>query len=159
LDRIAALRPLGGTFEVPEEFRVSRFLEDAWSLYQGESRREMVIYFDRSLTALIGNAHYHEGETIARLRTGDLEYRVTLAHVEEIARWVVSFGGLAKAVSPPELVMRVREIAGGAAAAHSLEAAEVHGNDIAEVEVEPLGGLRRPRKAARDVRSRRSFPG
>ncbi len=118
LDRVAAVRMREETFAAPEGFDLEEFLGHAWSLYRSEEPREMVIRFDAKLAPLVGNARHHEGERIERLPDGGLEYRVTLAHLEEIARWVVTFGGDAQAIAPPELVDRVAEIANGAAAAH-----------------------------------------
>jgi predicted DNA-binding transcriptional regulator YafY len=43
---------------------------------------------------------------------------VTLSHLDEIARWVVGFGGEAVAREPGELAGRVRELADRAMAAH-----------------------------------------
>lgn len=118
MDRIANLRQLDAHFKPPGEFRIEAFLRNAWSLFHGDEAREIVIHFDSSLAPLIGNARHHEGERMARLPGGAIEYRVMLAHVEEIARWVVTFGGLARAIQPPELVARVAELADGAAEAH-----------------------------------------
>ncbi len=118
LDRIAGVRDLGGNFVRPPEFDVERFLESAWSLHHGEPRHEVSIRFEASLAPLIANARHHAGERIERLADGALEYRVKLADLEEIARWVAGFGGRAVALEPREFVDRVRALAEGVAAAH-----------------------------------------
>ena len=53
---------------------------------------------------------HHPDERVERLGNGGLEYRVTLSHVGEIARWIVSFGGQARAVAPPALVRIVADM-------------------------------------------------
>jgi predicted DNA-binding transcriptional regulator YafY len=38
-----------------------------------------------------------------------IEFQATLSGLEEITRWVLSWGSKAKVLGPPELVKRVRE--------------------------------------------------
>lgn len=119
LDRVGGIRTLPGSFAPPQQFDLDEFLEGAWSLHHGASRHEVLLRFDASLAPLIANARHHGGERVERLADGTLEYRVTLADVEEIARWVVGFGGKAVALAPDALVARVREIADGVVATHA----------------------------------------
>ena len=119
VDRIARVHQRDERFEYPEDFNLARALRGAWSLYFGEPLQEVVIHFDRSLAPLIGNARHHDDEEVSRLPGGDLEYRVPLAHLDEIARWIVTFGGKARAVAPPALIEMVSDIARGAAQEHA----------------------------------------
>ncbi len=52
--------------------------------------------------------------TLRQLDGGDIEYRVRLSHLDEIARWVVGFGGEVRVEEPEALRAKVREIAEGA---------------------------------------------
>jgi predicted DNA-binding transcriptional regulator YafY len=118
LDRIRHVRQTGDLFLRPEGFDVDAWLASAWSLYSGGEPREIVIHFAPSLAPLVENARHHEGERVTRLPDGSAEYRVTLGHIEEIARWIAAFGGKAKAIAPEELVERVTDMAAGLLAAH-----------------------------------------
>jgi predicted DNA-binding transcriptional regulator YafY len=64
-------------------------------------------------------AQHHPSERKRRLEDGRLEYRVDVGALDEIARWIVGFGGTARVIAPDELVERVREIAAGAASVHT----------------------------------------
>jgi predicted DNA-binding transcriptional regulator YafY len=121
LDRIASVRAAGSLFDPPADFDLESFLGGAWSLYhgQGGELREVVIRFDASLAPLIANARHHEGERVARLADGDLEYRVELRNLDEIARWIAGFGGHAVATAPPELIAKVRELGEGVVREHA----------------------------------------
>ncbi len=118
VDRTDSVRETGEVFGMPAEFDLGQELRTAWSIYRGETLHEIVIRFDSSLAPLIGNARHHEDERVSRLSGGDLEYRVTLSHLEEIARWVVTFGGRASVIAPKELATMVARIAEGALRAH-----------------------------------------
>jgi len=120
LDRIRSVRVTSDYFLRSKDFDVEGWLANAWTLYHGDEAFEVVIWFDASLAPLIENARHHEGEATRRLEDGRVEYRVTVSHVEEIARWIAGFGGGAVAVEPEALVTRVREIAEGVGRAHAL---------------------------------------
>lgn len=120
LDRISEARPLAGTFTRPA-FDIDAFLKSTWAVYRGRQLHDIVIHFDPSLAPLIEQGFHHPTETLTKLGNGRLEYRVQLSHLDEIARWIVSFAGKAQAVQPPPLVTLVHDIAAAARAAHDPE--------------------------------------
>ena len=109
LDRISKADALGGTFE-PPDFDLDEHLQHTWGVYRGRELHAIVIHFDAALAPLIEAGAHHPGERIERLGNGGLEYHVTLSHLGEIARWIVSFGGQARAVAPPALVQIVADL-------------------------------------------------
>lgn len=117
LDRIVEVKCLKGTFDRPA-FDLDAFLQATWGVYRGRSLHEVVVHFDSSLEPLIQQGVHHPEERISLLENGSLEYRVTISHLDEIARWIVGFAGAARAVEPPALVTRVAEIARGAYERH-----------------------------------------
>ena len=117
LDRVVEAKRLVGTFDRPP-FDLDAFLQQTWSVYRGRTLHEVVIHFDASLAPLIQQGAHHPGERIKKLKNGRLQYRVTISHLDEIARWIVGFAGTARAVGPPALVARVTEIAAGAYERH-----------------------------------------
>lgn len=118
LDRIARSRVSERTFDRPADFDLDDYLRDAWGVYRGEGSWDVVIHFDRALAPLIENARHHRGEKKKRLPSGQIEYRVRVGHLDEIARWVAGFAGKARAVEPGDLVERVRELGAGVVVAH-----------------------------------------
>jgi predicted DNA-binding transcriptional regulator YafY len=112
LDRIEALRPTDLHFD-PPPFDLDAYLEHSWEIFRGKRRHQVVLRFHPDLAPLLRHARHHHGETLQETVDGDLEYRVTLNHLDEIARWIVGFGGRCRVVEPEELERRVREIAEG----------------------------------------------
>jgi proteasome accessory factor B len=125
LDRISAVLPIGQSFQRPADFDVGRWFQQSWGVEAlvGSSREEneVHIHFAASVAPLIEHARHHPSESKARRSDGSLDYFVTLGPLEEIARWIVGFGGNAVALAPPFLVDRVCAIAAGAARAHVKE--------------------------------------
>lgn len=117
LDRIAEAQPAGGAFP-PPEFDLDEFLRHAWILFLGGAVQEVVVHFDASLAPLIEAGRHHPEEQVTARDDGVLEYRCSVGHLGEIARWIVGFGGLARAVEPPTLVAEVADMARRAHEAH-----------------------------------------
>jgi predicted DNA-binding transcriptional regulator YafY len=110
LDRISGVRELGGRFD-PPGFALDAYLETSWGILRGQESFEVVLRFAPEVAALLEHARHHEGERRQRLPGGSLEYRVRVSHLDEVARWVVGFGGKCVVVEPEELRRRVREVA------------------------------------------------
>jgi len=113
LDRVRGVRPGEGAFRVPGDFDLDRFLADAWSVYVGPDRHDVHLRFDAELAVLVENAQYHDGELKTRRSDGTIDYRVTVSNLDELARWVVGFGGACRVVGPTELKAIVRRLASG----------------------------------------------
>ena len=102
----------------PTDFDLTEFLKHSWGIYHGRTVYEVVIHFDAALAALLEESTHHPDQRVVRLGNGDLEYRVSLSHLEEVARWIVGFAGAARAVEPPTLVDLVADMAARAHDAH-----------------------------------------
>ena len=115
LDRITGVKPTQDRFEVSADFDLETLFEHSWSVYRGGRRNyTIVLHFDGALGALLENAQHHHRESIQKLVDGDIEYRVTLSHLDEVARWVVGFGGACRVIEPEALRQKVAELAQGA---------------------------------------------
>jgi predicted DNA-binding transcriptional regulator YafY len=111
LDRISGIRRRDEHYEVPGDFDLERFLEDAWSLVVGKQKQEIELHFDAAVGPLLLNARHHPGETVEELADGSIRYRVTLSSLSEIAAWVLTFGGQCRVVQPAELRARIEQAA------------------------------------------------
>lgn len=142
LDRISAIGLLDQPAARPQDFDLEGFLGGAWEVFFGRQRHEVVLEFAPALAPLVRNARHHEGETLRALPSGAHEYRVTLNALDEIARWVVGFGGAVRVVAPEELRRRVVHMA--------RQLLDIHGEAV-----RPAVGARVAEPAAAPVRGRR----
>ena len=117
LDRIGAVLPIGQSFD-RDEFDAERWFEHSWGVNASSEAHDVWIVFEPSVAPLIEAGQHHPGERKRRLDDGRLDYRARVGPLEELARWIAGFGGVAVAMSPRALVDRVHTIASGAAAAH-----------------------------------------
>ena len=140
LDRIADADRLEGRF-APPDFDLAEFLKHSWGIYHGRTVYDVVIHFDAALAALLEESTHHPDQRVARLGNGDLEYRVSLSHLEEVARWIVGFAGAARAVEPPALVELVADMAARAHEAHRRDDAPAPSGGQRDLpHVDPEGG-------------------
>ena len=117
LDRIAEVKRFDTRFTRPP-FNLDDFLQHTWSVYRGTALQRIVIHFDPAVAPLLEQATHHPDEKVQRLPDGALEYTVQLSHLDEIARWILGFGGLARAVEPRALVDLVAGMASRVHARH-----------------------------------------
>ena len=117
LDRIADVKLLEAHFSRPA-FNLDEFLQHTWSVYRGTALQRIVIHFDAAVAPLLEQATHHPDEQVGRLPDGSLEYVVHLSHLDEIARWILGFGGLARAAEPRALVELVTAMADRVHARH-----------------------------------------
>lgn len=110
-DRIRELEPLDARFQIPEAFSLDDYLENAWNVFRGRRAHQVVLRFDGNLAPLIRNAQHHASEEVQAVAGDELEYRVRLSHLDEIARWVVGFGGRCRVVKPQALRRKVCKLA------------------------------------------------
>ena len=109
--RILEVRATGRTFEAPQKFSVERQLRDSFGVRSGQKEQKVVVRFDHSVADFIREKKWHGSQHLRELRNGEVELSLTLSGLVEIQRWVLSWGGNAVVIRPPELVKAVREAA------------------------------------------------
>jgi proteasome accessory factor B len=87
-----------------------------WS-YAGEEKRkhEVHIRFEGYAARIVAERQWHPTQAIRKLKPDGsvIEFQADLSGLEEITRWVLSWGSKARVLGPPELVDRVaREVEG-----------------------------------------------
>ena len=120
LDRISGTKGTQATFELPPDFSVDDFLDSSWKIITGDGQHKVHLRFDKSLAPLIMNARHHPGEKVTKRKDGSVDYKVELSSLEEIARWVVGFGGKCKVVGPRELQELASNLGHAVIAAHGI---------------------------------------
>jgi predicted DNA-binding transcriptional regulator YafY len=71
----------------------------------------VVIRFDPRVTDFVREKRWHASQQLRELREGGVELRMRLSSLSEVERWVLSWGGNAVVVQPPELARAVKQAA------------------------------------------------
>lgn len=109
--RILAIRPTGRTFERSPKFSLEKELRDSFGVHSGQGEYAVTIGFNARAADYIREKKWHDSQRLRELKNGNVELDLKLSSLVEIERWVLSWGGDAWVVRPPELAEAVRRSA------------------------------------------------
>ena len=114
LPRMRAVKATAMRFQVPADFSVSRYLGQSFGVFSapaGARPQRVRIRFDAWAARLIGERVWHESQLLRPLAGGEVELAVELGSLEEIERWILSWGEHAEVLAPRRLRLRLGETA------------------------------------------------
>jgi len=109
LPRIHSPKLSGKTFDRPRGFSAEKELKGGFGVFSGKGRHKILIQFDAFAARLVRERDWHPTQRIRELKNGYLELQMTLGALEEIERWVLSWGDHAKVLAPPSLAQSVKK--------------------------------------------------
>lgn len=112
VSRISAIEPTPLHFTVPAGFSLDAVFAGSWYVFGGEPR-EIGVRFSSRVARLIRERVPHPGQQIQTFRDGAVFYRATVKNLDEVAWWLVQYGGDAVVSFPDELREKVIAIATG----------------------------------------------
>jgi predicted DNA-binding transcriptional regulator YafY len=118
LSRLAKPAVTAEHFEKPKDFDPDKYLEGSFTVMKGDKEQEVVIEFDAWAADLVRGRQWHSSQEMTDRPDhpeGGLTLRMRLNSLEEIERWVLSWGTHAKVVEPAALRERVRKTAAAVA--------------------------------------------
>lgn len=109
LPRIRDVRVTKTKFRRPLDFSIGRFLGESFGVFARPSKAKysVRIQFDAFAAPRIEERQWHPSQRIKKLRDSGVELSLTLGNLEEIERWILSWGSHAEVLSPPELKQRI----------------------------------------------------
>ncbi|MDB6121682.1 MAG: Helix-turn-helix, type 11 domain protein [Pedosphaera sp.] len=109
--RMKAVRLTGKTFERPQKFSLDKRLRDSFGVHSAQGEFQVVIRFKETVADYIREKKWHDSQQLIELKDGSVELNLKLSSLEEIERWVLSWGGNAVVIKPPELAQMVKKSA------------------------------------------------
>jgi len=110
LPRIGTPRRTGARFKRPANFSIGKFLDSSFGVFQSEGRTTVRIRFQPFAAQLVRERVWHHSQKVKELRDGGLELQLQLGSLEEIERWILSWGDQAEVLEPAKLRERLLEI-------------------------------------------------
>ena len=111
LPRMRSVKNTGTHFRRPADFSIAEHLGDSLGVFKGKGRHKVRIRFDAFAARLVSERQWHASQKMRSLPGGGLEVTMELGSLEEIGRWVLSWGEHATVVEPVELKVRICGIA------------------------------------------------
>lgn len=109
LARVREARVTGRTFDRPRNFSAEKELKSGFGVFGGSGRHSVKIRFDGFAARLVRERDWHPSQKIRETKGGEIVLEMTLGALEEIERWILSWGDHAKVLSPKELVDSVKK--------------------------------------------------
>jgi proteasome accessory factor B len=109
LPRIRNVRRSKTRFSRRIDFSIGRYLEQSFGVFARptKTKHTIRISFDTFAAPRIEERQWHPSQKIKQLRNGGIELSLTLGNLEEIERWILSWGNHAEVLAPAELKMRI----------------------------------------------------
>ena len=111
LTRMSRVEVTPRTFIRPADFSIGQHFGGSFGVFKGEGNFEVVVRFDPFAARLIRERFWHTSQTTRELPGKKIELTLHLNSLEEVERWILSWGDHATVTSPPELVDRIRTVA------------------------------------------------
>lgn len=111
LARLSAPRLLSQRFVPPADFHPDAYLRGSFSVLKGDADYEVVIEFDAWATDLARGRRWHPSQSFTELPGAGSRLRLRLSTLEEVERWVLSWGAHATVIRPRVLARRLSDTA------------------------------------------------
>ena len=95
------------TFERPRGFSAAKELKGGFGVFAGTGKYLVKIRFDSFASRLVRERDWHPTQKFREAKGGEIELEMTLGALEEIERWVLSWGDHAKVLAPKILIESV----------------------------------------------------
>lgn len=109
--RIKSIRETGKVFLRQQKFSLESRLRNSFGVQSGRGSFEVVLRFHERVADYIREKKWHDSQELRNLDDGGVELRMKLSSLAEVERWVLSWGGHAVVLRPPELAQSVRQAA------------------------------------------------
>jgi proteasome accessory factor B len=109
--RIRSVKLTGQTFVRLQRFSLDQRLRDSFGVQSGQGRFPVLIRFSHKVADYIREKRWHDSQRIRELRGGGIELQLQLSSLDEVERWILSWGGEATVLRPAELAASVRRAA------------------------------------------------
>ena len=119
LARITQAKPGKERFIRPVDFDFSKLSGSPFGVHWGTERLRVRIRFAPEAAAFIRERQWHVSQVIEDEPGAGLILTLTVNHLLELRRWILSWGDLAQVLEPPELVASLRTVTARLAAIYS----------------------------------------
>lgn len=116
LPRMRHARLTSTRFRRPANFSIAKVLSGSFGVFEGGKKHRIRLEFDAFAARLVSERTWHDSQRFQQANDGTATLELELGGLEEIERWVLSWGSHVRVLCPPDLVERIRAEASAVAA-------------------------------------------
>jgi proteasome accessory factor B len=109
LPRMRKVKLTSKGFRRPADFSIAQILSGSFGVYSSGKTQHIRIQFDPFAARLVAERKWHESQRIRQHGDGSIILELQLGGLEEIERWILSWGKHARVLAPKDLATRIRE--------------------------------------------------
>jgi len=109
--RISEIKETGRSFQRAQKFSLEQRLRGSFGVHSGGGDYKVVLRFDPEVADFVREKKWHESQEAHDLKNGGVELAMRLTSLQEVERWVLSWGGRAQVLKPAELAENVKAAA------------------------------------------------
>jgi proteasome accessory factor B len=96
-------------FRRPADFSISEVLSGSFGVHSAGRKQRIRLQFDSFAARLVAERKWHESQRVRENNDGSIILELDLGGLEEIERWILSWGKHARVLAPKELTTRIRD--------------------------------------------------
>lgn len=108
VDRIEAAKLEELRFNRPEDFDLHEHFAKSFGIFHGDGEVHVKVRFSPAVARYVQESTWHASQQVTKEKDGSLLAEFDLDSVEEIKRWIMSFGQHAVVVEPEGLVCKIK---------------------------------------------------
>jgi len=109
LPRMRNVRLTSRGFRRPADFSISEVLSGSFGVHSAGRKQRIRVQFDSFAARLVAERKWHESQRVRENKDGSIILELELGGLEEIERWILSWGKHARVLAPRELATRIRD--------------------------------------------------
>src|SRR3954452_11629313 len=94
-------------FRRPADFSIAQILSGSFGVYSSGKQQLIRVQFDPFGARLVAERRWHESQRVRESKDGSIILELELGGLQEIERWVLSWGKHATVLAPKELATRI----------------------------------------------------
>jgi proteasome accessory factor B len=96
-------------FRRPADFSIAQVLSGSFGVHSAGKTQRIRIQFDPFAARLVAERKWHESQRVRERANGSIVLELELGGLQEIERWILSWGKHAEVLAPKELATRIRD--------------------------------------------------
>jgi predicted DNA-binding transcriptional regulator YafY len=108
LARMESVELLPTSFRIPATFDFTRLSGSHFGVHWSDNEYQVAIRFDREVAGYIRERRWHPTQRIDEHPDGSLTLSLTVNHLLELKRWILSWGEMAQVIEPRSFVDEVK---------------------------------------------------
>jgi predicted DNA-binding transcriptional regulator YafY len=109
ISRIQSAAVMDIKFNIPEDFSFEKFAGHHFGIFRGERNYRVEILFEARHRPYVEEREWHQDQRLEPQADDSLLLTFTTNHLFEVKKWILSWGGGVRVLTPPELVSDIKE--------------------------------------------------